>query len=74
MINDFRIFRNKRPLGWLNPWLYSDGREGIKDIKFGGNPGCNTNGFLASAGWDPVRPTALGVFSESFSKLAYFVP
>lgn len=28
------------------------------DITTGNNPGCNTNGFSASEGWDPV--TGLG--------------
>lgn len=28
------------------------------DITTGNNPGCNTNGFYAAAGWDPL--TGLG--------------
>ena len=27
----------------------------------GNNPGCNTNGFPAKAGWDPVRRRLLGL-------------
>ncbi|KAI9451126.1 subtilisin-like protein [Lactarius psammicola] len=44
--------------GFLNPWLYSNGRAGINDITSGSNPGCGTDGFSAVTGWDPV--TGLG--------------
>ncbi|KAI9451472.1 subtilisin-like protein [Lactarius psammicola] len=47
-----------RPLGFLNLWLYDRGRAGLNDIVSGTNPGCNTDGFTAIAGWDPV--TGLG--------------
>jgi tripeptidyl-peptidase-1 len=56
LINDFLISHDKPPLGFLNLWLYDDGLEGINDIISGSNPGCNTNGFSAIAGWDPVCP------------------
>lgn len=45
------------PLGFLNPWLYLESSV-LNDITTGSNPGCNTNGFPAAAGWDPV--TGLG--------------
>ena len=51
--------RNETPLGFLNPWLYSDevlSIQGLNDIVRGSNPGCGTPGFEARAGWDPVRP------------------
>ncbi|KAF7368229.1 Family S53 protease [Mycena venus] len=50
LINDRLIEAGKSPLGFLNPFL---------------NPGCNTTGFAAGAGWDPV--TGLG--SPNFPKL-----
>jgi tripeptidyl-peptidase-1 len=41
----------------LNPLLYLQSYA-LNDVVSGSNPGCNTNGFPASAGWDPV--TGLG--------------
>ncbi|KAI9439773.1 subtilisin-like protein [Lactarius indigo] len=58
LLNDFRISRGKNPLGFLNPLLYGIGRAGLNDITKGSNPGCNTDGFSAVIGWDPV--TGLG--------------
>ncbi|KAH8983975.1 peptidase S8/S53 domain-containing protein [Lactarius hatsudake] len=58
LLNDHRLSQGMPPLGFLNPWLYNDGLNGFNDIVSGSNPGCNTNGFSAIAGWDPV--TGLG--------------
>ncbi|KAH9053079.1 subtilisin-like protein [Lactarius vividus] len=60
MLNDFLISEGKDPLGFLNPWLYTkeEGMFGLNDIKSGSNPGCDTDGFTAIPGWDPV--TGLG--------------
>ncbi|KAH9159750.1 hypothetical protein EDB89DRAFT_1915670 [Lactarius sanguifluus] len=58
LVNDYQISRGKRPLGFLNPWLYGGGLNGLNDIVSGSNPGCNTDGFSAVVGWDPV--TGLG--------------
>ena len=55
LINDHLILRKKPPLGFLNPWLYGKGAEGLNDIIWGHNPGCGTGGFSAVPGWDPVR-------------------
>ncbi|TDL24744.1 family S53 protease-like protein [Rickenella mellea] len=66
LLNDELIAAGKKPLGWLNPFLYSaKGAASFNDITTGNNPGCNTNGFNATAGWDPV--TGLG--SPDFAKL-----
>lgn len=54
LLNDILISVKKPPLGWLNPWLYGKGRDGDITGKAGSNPGCNTNGFSAITGWDPV--------------------
>ncbi|KAH9067985.1 hypothetical protein EDB83DRAFT_2223114, partial [Lactarius deliciosus] len=55
LLNDYRMLRGDRQLGWLNPWLYSDGLAGLNDIILGYNPGCcSTDVFPAIAGWDPV--------------------
>ncbi|KAH8978359.1 subtilisin-like protein [Lactarius hatsudake] len=58
LLNDYLISRGSTPLGFLNPWLYGAGLPGLNDITSGSNPGCNTDGFPAIAGWDPV--TGLG--------------
>jgi hypothetical protein len=56
------ISQGQDPLGFLNPWLY-----GLRnayppvftDVRLGSNPGCDTNGFPAIVGWDPVRSARL---------------
>ncbi|KAI0355217.1 family S53 protease [Trametes cingulata] len=65
LVNDRLIAAGKSPLGFLNPFLYSTGASAFTDITSGSNPGCNTNGFPAKAGWDPV--TGLG--TPNFAKL-----
>ncbi|KAA1477309.1 subtilisin-like protein [Dentipellis sp. KUC8613] len=65
LLNDALIAAGKSPLGFLNPFLYSTGASAFTDITSGDNPGCNTNGFPAKAGWDPV--TGLG--TPNFAKL-----
>ena len=65
LYNDFAISRWEHKLGFMNPLLYSRGFRrvgGFKDIDFGGNPGCGTDGFVAATGWDPVRPVAIVSF------------
>ncbi|KAH8984527.1 subtilisin-like protein [Lactarius akahatsu] len=54
----------------LNPWLYGPGKSGLTDITSGSNPGCNTNGFSAIEGWDPV--TGLG--TPDFQRLLPILP
>ncbi|KAJ7092304.1 family S53 protease [Mycena belliarum] len=66
VVNDRLIAAGKPVLGFLNPFLYSPaGRAAFTDITSGTNPGCNTNGFSASTGWDPV--TGLG--TPNFDRL-----
>ena len=55
LINDRLIAAGKPVLGFLNPFLYGPAASTFTDITTGNNPGCNTNGFPAEAGWDPVR-------------------
>ncbi|KAH9858769.1 subtilisin-like protein [Lenzites betulinus] len=58
-INDARIAAGKGPVGWINPAIYSRLFAGAwTDITDGTNPGCGTDGFTTSPGWDPV--TGLG--------------
>ncbi|TFK32816.1 family S53 protease-like protein [Crucibulum laeve] len=66
LLNDQLVAAGKSPLGFLNPFLYSAaGAAALNDVTTGSNPGCNTNGFPAKAGWDPV--TGLG--TPNFAKL-----
>ena len=76
LLNDFLLYHNKHVLGFINPFLYLlsiEELDGINDIKIGGNPGCDTGGFSATAGWDPVRPGALVFFPNDFRCMADFV-
>ncbi|KAF7299343.1 Tripeptidyl-peptidase sed3 [Mycena indigotica] len=57
LINDRLIAAGKSPLGFLNPFFYANPGM-FNDVTLGHNTGCNTNGFAARAGWDPV--TGLG--------------
>ncbi|OBZ66333.1 Aorsin [Grifola frondosa] len=65
-INDGRLAIGKRPIGFINPVIYSPlFRDAFNDITNGSNPGCGTAGFSAVPGWDPV--TGLG--TPNFRKL-----
>ena len=73
LLNAFLVSKNKPPLGFLNYWLYEAGLhwDGINDVTSGHNPGCNTEGFYATDGWDPVRPAwPLSLFSSSLIQSA----
>ncbi|KAG0239376.1 peptidase S8/S53 domain-containing protein [Mortierella sp. GBAus27b] len=58
LINDQLLAEKKPPLGFLNPFLYTKGVQGLNDILAGDNPSCGTTGFPAKSGWDPI--TGLG--------------
>ncbi|KZT10837.1 family S53 protease-like protein [Laetiporus sulphureus 93-53] len=58
LLNDELVSAGKSTLGFLNPWLYSTASGALNDVTSGDNPGCETNGFPATTGWDPV--TGLG--------------
>jgi tripeptidyl-peptidase-1 len=64
LLNDRRLAKGHGPLGFLNPWLYANAGA-FTDITKGSNPGCGTDGFPATEGWDPV--TGLG--SPNFAAL-----
>jgi len=67
MINDVRVSIGKKPIGFINPAIYSPSFEGaFNDITSGNNPGCGTEGYTAVPGWDPV--TGLG--TPDFKELA----
>ncbi|EPS35537.1 hypothetical protein H072_11076 [Dactylellina haptotyla CBS 200.50] len=64
LLNGDRIAKGKKPLGFLNPWLYGVATEkkGLMDITQGTSRGCSGTitgaGWKATTGWDPV--TGLG--------------
>ncbi|KAF8264835.1 subtilisin-like protein [Lactarius quietus] len=58
LLNDYLLSTDRAPLGFLNPLLYDQLRAAMNDITSGSNPGCNTPGFSAIPGWDPM--TGLG--------------
>jgi tripeptidyl-peptidase I len=45
LLNDVRLSKGQRPLGFLNPLLYSKAITGFNDITVGHNSGCGTTGF-----------------------------
>ncbi|KAE8454669.1 hypothetical protein EG329_000292 [Mollisiaceae sp. DMI_Dod_QoI] len=69
LLNSDRLASGKAPLGFLNPWLYSNGTAGLTDIKTGKNTGCSGTisgaGFSAVSGWDP----ATGLGTPNFAAL-----
>ena len=82
-LNGARLSLGLRPLGFLNPFLYSVGYKALTDIVDGGSKGCRnasikTNlpaplvpfaSWNATKGWDPV--TGLG--TPDFPKLLRLV-
>jgi len=68
LLNDVRMKAGKSSLGFLNPLFYQN-PSAFFDCTSGTNPGCNTNGFTATKGWDPV--TGLG--SPNFASLSTIV-
>ena len=54
LVNDALVAQGKPVLGFLNPWLYSRGYQAFTDILTGSSRGCDTDGFPATKGWDPV--------------------
>ncbi|KZT68040.1 tripeptidyl peptidase A [Daedalea quercina L-15889] len=57
LLNDARIASGQAALGFLNPLIYALNAQavsGFNDITVGNNPGCGTEGFNATIGWDPV--------------------
>lgn len=57
LLNDELMSAGEAPLGFLNPWLYANPTM-FTDITAGSNPYQKCDGFVATAGWDPV--TGLG--------------
>ncbi len=54
LLNDAIFNDGGSALGFLNPLLYKLGPGALNDITQGSNPGCGTDVFTATEGWDPV--------------------
>ena len=63
-MNDARFAAGKKALGFLNPWLYSEGYKGLTDVTEGSAVGCGVDGFPAVPGWDPVTGLGTPIFPE----------
>ncbi|KAJ1328207.1 tripeptidyl-peptidase I [Microdochium nivale] len=65
LANEKRLQSGKKAVGFFTPALYANPGV-LNDITVGSNPGCNTTGFSAAPGWDPVT----GGGSINFPKFA----
>jgi len=79
LLNNARLSAHLPPMGFLNPWIYSIGFQGLTDIVHGGSTGCTGSdeysglptpyvpyaSWNATKGWDPVT----GYGTPNFSKL-----
>ncbi|KAL7623014.1 Tripeptidyl-peptidase sed2 [Parahypoxylon ruwenzoriense] len=85
LLNNARIKGGGTPLGFLNPWLYSDAvNGGLTDIVLGGSKGCTGRdmysglpvpiipgaGWNATKGWDPVTGLGTPLFDKLLAKVA----
>lgn len=69
LVNDALLAAGEKPLGFLNPWLYSGaGAQAFTDVVNGSSTGCGGPGFAAGDGWDaasgwgtPQFPTILEI-------------
>jgi len=78
LLNGDRIESGKKPLGFLNPWLYQTGYQGLTDIVDGGSTGCTGTDIYsgldapyvpyaswnATEGWDPVTGLGTPIFPK----------
>ena len=58
LINDVRVSKGKKPLGFLNPFIYSN-PQAFTDVTVGNNAIDRSGmpakyGFQCTKGWDPV--------------------
>lgn len=68
-LNEIRLGKGGRPLGFLNPFIYFHGATAFNDVQSGNNNGGGHEGFPATAGWD----AATGWGTPDFEKLSKLV-
>ncbi|KAI1823408.1 subtilisin-like protein [Xylaria intraflava] len=78
LLNNARLSNGLKPLGFLNPWLYSNAHDILTDIVDGGSTGCTGRdiftgspapyvpgaGWNATTGWDPVTGLGTPLFDK----------
>lgn len=78
LLNSARLDKGQKPLGFLNPWIYSKGKGGLTDIVDGGSRGCTGTDIYsglptpfvpyaswnATKGWDPVTGWGTPIFPK----------
>lgn len=78
LLNGARLERGRKPLGFLNPFIYKYGYQGLTDIVDGGSKGCTGKdiysglptpripgaGWNATKGWDPVTGYGTPIFPK----------
>ncbi|PLB33746.1 S53 family peptidase [Aspergillus candidus] len=81
LLNDARLRAGQPVLGFLNPWLYSTGKDGFTDIVDGRSTGCdgkdrfggppNGSPVIPDAGWDAIKgwDPVTGLGTPNFGKL-----
>lgn len=65
LINEQRLKAGKGPVGFINPVMYQNPQV-FNDITKGNNEGCDTKGFFAVPGWDPVTGLGTPRYPEMF--------
>ncbi|RDW80328.1 hypothetical protein BP5796_05026 [Coleophoma crateriformis] len=80
LLNSERLSKGKRPLGFLNPWLYSEAAGGLQDIISGRSEGCSgwtttPGAVIDGAGWDAVVgwDPATGLGTPKFKELLDYI-
>ncbi|KAF2217659.1 hypothetical protein CERZMDRAFT_108334 [Cercospora zeae-maydis SCOH1-5] len=63
LINEARYNAGKTSIGFINPVIYGNPQI-FNDVTEGHNPGCNTSGFAAVPGWDPLTGMGTPVFPK----------
>ncbi|KAI1817405.1 subtilisin-like protein [Poronia punctata] len=83
LLNNARLANGGKPLGFLNPWLYTVANATLTDIVDGGSRGCTGRdiftglpapfisgaGWNATEGWDPVTGLGTPLFDRLLAKV-----
>jgi len=68
-LNEVRLAKSAKPLGFLNPFIYTHGSAAFNDVTTGDNKAAGRYGFPAAPGWD----AATGWGTPDFAKLSKLV-